>query len=74
MKGQYVPNKDKCVVSVTSLCSGSVWNVYPDDSLLKGTLRYFSDENLKMMIERIRKVINHISEMHEVTAELVLMH
>ena len=74
MKNQYIPNDEKCVVSITSLDSGTAPNVFPDTALIKGSLRFYSESVKVLMLTRMRKVIKLLAESHDVEAKLILSH
>ncbi|TIU44259.1 MAG: amidohydrolase [Mesorhizobium sp.] len=58
------------VLSVTKIHSGSAYNVVPDEAMLSGTIRYFSNSARDLIQERMRKLCAGTAEGFE--AEIVV--
>lgn len=60
------------VVSVTQIHAGSAYNVIPEEAVLSGTLRTFSDEIAEMARARLRAIAAGIAAAFEVEIEIEL--
>ncbi|MBS7533225.1 amidohydrolase [Ancylobacter sonchi] len=63
---------EAAVISVTALNAGEAYNVLPDEALLRGTLRAFSQDVMKLMRKRIAAVVEGVAASHDVAIELDL--
>ncbi len=61
---------DSAVVSVTGFTAGEAYNVIPDRVALKGTVRAFKVETLRLVEERMRAVAQSIAAGFGATAEV----
>lgn len=61
---------DSQVVSVTTFDGGSAYNVIPDSVEIGGTLRAFTTESFKMLMQRIKEIIVMQAEVHRCHAEV----
>lgn len=52
------------LLSVTQLNSGNTYNVIPDEAVLKGTFRSFSQKNQKRMKNQIKNISYHLCQAH----------
>ncbi len=57
-----VPPLKSCVVSVTSIHSGTTFNVIPQTAELLGTIRTFDLEVRKMVLERFAQIVRNTAE------------
>lgn len=57
-----VPPQDTAVVSVTSIHSGTTFNVIPHTAEFQGTIRTFNPEVRSMVIERFREIVSQIAQ------------
>ncbi|NYT62432.1 amidohydrolase [Alcaligenaceae bacterium] len=60
---------DPAVLSVTQIHSGSADNVIPNDAILRGTVRTFSDETLDLIEKRMHEITQYTSQALNCTAE-----
>lgn len=51
-----VPPSIPIVLSVTQIHSGAAYNVIPEDAMLAGTVRYFDDETMELVSQRMREL------------------
>ena len=58
------------VVSVTSVHAGDTWNVIPDEAVLRGSVRAFSDDVQRLIEESIRSLAAGICATFGATAEV----
>ena len=63
------PN-DPVVVSVTQIHSGAAYNVIPEEAVVSGTARMFSDEVRTLIRTRIHEISEGIAAAHGVTVEV----
>jgi len=61
---------DTCVVSVTQIHGGDAYNVIPQSAVLRGTVRCFSNETMKLVEDRMRAIAEGIAVGFGATAEL----
>src|SRR5258707_14627182 len=62
LTARYVPPLKHCVVSVTSIHSGTTFNVIPQTAELLGTIRTFDLEVRKMVLERFAQIVRSTTE------------
>ncbi|WP_457742262.1 M20 metallopeptidase family protein [Thermococcus sp.] len=64
---------ETAVVSVTAFNSGTTHNVIPEEAELKGTFRFYNEEVGKLIETRIREIVSHVAQAHELesSAEIV---
>ena len=60
---------DPAVLSVTQIHSGSADNVIPNDAILRGTVRTFSEQTLDLIEKRMAEITEHTSRALNCTAE-----
>ena len=60
------------VVSVTSIHAGTTFNVIPSTAELTGTIRSFSIETRKLVLERFEKIVRGIAETMQCEAEITI--
>lgn len=65
-----VPPLDTAVVSVTSIHSGTTFNVISQTAELSGTIRTFNPEVRMMVLERFEETVNGVVQAHGCTAEI----
>ena len=65
-----VPPQDTAVVSVTSVHSGTTFNVIPHTAEFQGTIRTFNPEVRSMVIERFREIVSQIAQALNCSAEI----
>lgn len=58
------------VLSVTTLRAGEAYNVIPQFAELKGTIRYYKQEVLELVMERMHEVAENIATAMRCTAEV----
>ena len=51
-----VPPSIPIVLSVTQIHAGAAYNVIPEDAMLAGTVRYFDDETMELVSQRMREL------------------
>ncbi len=61
---------EPAVVTVGKIESGTARNVIPDSCRIEGTARSLTNEGLKRLAERIRKITNDIARAHKCQAEV----
>ena len=62
------------VVSVTQFNAGNALNVMPDEAVLKGTARSFSDDTSTTMEPLIRRIVENVARAHGATTKLKYEH
>ncbi|MHB9293000.1 amidohydrolase [Hollandina sp. SP2] len=60
---------DQAVLSFTHVEAGNTWNVIPEDALLEGTFRAFTDEKLAWIAQRLQECCNATAEAMGVTID-----
>lgn len=50
---------ETAVVSVTQILGGTAYNIIPDTALLRGTIRTYSEETMKLALERMEMIAIH---------------
>lgn len=60
---------DPAVLSVTQIHSGSADNVIPNDAILRGTVRTFSEQTLDLIEKRMAEITEHTSRALNCSAE-----
>lgn len=65
-----MPPIETGVVSVTSICGGTAFNVIPEEVILRGTYRYFNPEIGEMLIRRMDELLKGISFAHSASSTL----
>ncbi|MEW9921381.1 M20 aminoacylase family protein [Marimonas sp. MJW-29] len=63
---------DTCVLSVTQLHAGSAYNVVPDTAELAGTIRYFKDEVIALVEQRMQELCDGFAKAYGVEIRLDL--
>jgi len=58
------------VVSVGLINGGTRWNIIPEEVLMMGTIRAFTDQDKQMMIDRLKQIITNTAEANGATAEI----
>jgi hippurate hydrolase len=61
---------DTCVVSVTQIHAGDAYNVIPERAVLRGTVRCFNRDTMKLVEDRMRQIAQGIAGGLGATAEL----
>ncbi|PRP69140.1 peptidase M20 [Chromobacterium amazonense] len=61
---------EPAVVSVTQVEAGSTWNIIPETAVLRGTTRYVNPETQQMLESQMRRIVEHVSQAMDVTADL----
>lgn len=61
---------DNALIGVGRLQAGSSYNIVAQEAVLEGTLRAFSDDIRKLLIERITRAAKSIAEIYGAQAEL----
>ena len=61
---------DAAVVSVTKIHSGDAYNVIPQTAQLSGTVRAFTPEVMKLLEERMQRIVKGTAEAFGATAEV----
>ena len=64
------PALDSAVLSVTGFNAGQAYNVIPDQVTLKGTVRAFKVEMMRLVEDRMRAVVNGTAEAFGASADL----
>lgn len=62
--------KNPGVVSIGQINGGTRWNIIPEKVEMMGTIRAFSDEDKKMMVERLKQIVTKTAEAAGATAEI----
>ena len=60
--------QDAGVVSVTQVHAGDTWNVIPEQVVLRGTVRTFSDDVQALIERRMRTLVDGVAAMFEMAA------
>ena len=64
---------EPAVLSVTHLEAGNTWNVVPEEALLEGTLRTFSQDLREAMMARLNAMTEAIAQAYGCTADIQWM-
>lgn len=62
--------KNPGVVTVGLINGGTRWNIIPEEVMMMGTIRAFSDEDKAMMVSRLKQIITKTCEAAGATAEI----
>jgi amidohydrolase len=58
------------VVSIGLINGGTRWNIIPEEVMMMGTIRAFTEEDKQMMTDRLKEIINKTAESNGATAEI----
>lgn len=58
------------VISVGMISGGTRWNIIPEEVTMTGTIRAFTEEDKKMMVDRLKTIITNTAEANGATAEI----
>ncbi len=58
------------VISVGMISGGTRWNIIPEEVLMTGTIRAFTEEDKQMMVDRLKTIITNTAEANGATAEI----
>lgn len=56
-----IPPMQPGVVSVTSVNSGAAFNVIPAEATIRGTIRYFTEEVHRLIMERVNEIVHGVA-------------
>jgi len=70
VKSRTIDSKKNCVLSVGHFRSGHTHNVFPDQAIMQGTIRYFDKETCEEIKKRIREISEAGATAHHCTAEV----
>jgi amidohydrolase len=62
--------KNPGVVSIGSITGGTRWNIIPEEVLMTGTIRAFTEDDKQMMVERLKEIITNTAASNGATAEI----
>ena len=62
--------QDALVVSVTQFHAGTAFNIIPDEIMLRGTCRVFSEQIQKSLPRRIERIMNGVADTYGASATL----
>ncbi|RYZ26869.1 MAG: amidohydrolase, partial [Sphingobacteriales bacterium] len=62
--------KNPGVVTVGLINGGTRWNIIPEEVVMMGTIRAFSEEDKSMMVSRLKQIITNTCEAAGATAEI----
>jgi amidohydrolase len=62
--------KNPGVVTIGSINGGTRWNIIPDEVVMMGTIRAFSDEDKSLIVERVKQIVTKTAEAAGGTAEV----
>ncbi len=65
-----VDPSDTAVLSVTSVQAGNAYNVIPETASIRGTVRGFRPETLRLMRDNIQRMAHHVAAGFGATAEV----
>lgn len=58
------------VISIGLISGGTRWNIIPEEVLMTGTIRAFTEEDKQMMVNRLKTIITNTAESNGATAEI----
>lgn len=58
------------VISVTSICGGTAFNVIPEEVKLKGTIRFFKPGVGELIVRRMKEIFEGVTKAHGASYEL----
>lgn len=58
------------VISVGLINGGTRWNIIPEEVLMTGTIRAFTEEDKQMMVSRLKTIITKTAESNGATADI----
>ncbi len=64
-----VDPQDEVVVSVTQIHGGNTWNIVPEETVLRGTCRYFKPELRPVLEAALRRVSDGVAATHGVSGQ-----
>ena len=65
-----LPPLESVVLSVTQIHSGSAYNIIPENCIINGTIRYFSEDTYNIVESRFKKICQGFELANEITIEL----
>jgi amidohydrolase len=65
-----LPPLETAVISVTSIHSGTTFNVIPQSVEMQGTIRTFNPEVREMVLKRFREVVGDVAQALDCTADI----
>ncbi len=68
-----VPPLDSAVITVSTIHGGETHNVIPETVILEGTIRTFTEDTRKLVLERFHQVVEGIAKTHLCSAEIKIV-
>ena len=65
-----LPPLESVVLSVTQIHSGSAYNIIPENCIINGTIRYFSEESYDIVENRFKKICQGFELANDISIEL----
>ncbi|MBL7699874.1 MAG: amidohydrolase [Chitinophagaceae bacterium] len=62
--------KNPGVLTIGTINGGSRWNIIPEEVVMLGTIRAFSDEDKQLIIDRMKQIVTKTAEAAGATAEI----
>ena len=74
IKSRNIDNRENWVFSLCVLKAGSVYNVYPDEATMEGTMRYYNEAIVDKIKDRIESIAQNIAKAMMCTCEVTVKH
>ena len=58
------------VVTIGLINGGTRWNIIPEEVLMMGTIRAFTEQDKQMMVDRLKQIISNTAEANGATADI----
>lgn len=71
IKNYFIDSSERAVISICSINSGTTNNVIPNTATILGTVRSFSKDTQEIIIDKLRKIANNISDIYGAKCELI---
>lgn len=72
IKSRNIDSKENFVFTICHMKAGSVLNVFPNDAIMEGSIRYFKEDVVDKVKERIEALSHGIAEAMQCKAEVVV--
>lgn len=70
IKARNIESKRNITFSICNVESGSLHTVYPDEAILRGTIRSYDTAEKEKLIKRIHEVVENVAKAHECEADI----
>ena len=64
---------ETCTLTIGHMQAGTVFNIIPDTAVMEGSIRTMSREMRKLLVTRMKEIVNKTAEMFHVEAEIEML-